>query len=274
MKKDTGGTPIRWPLRLWLIIEVLFGLGAVLSIALSPGSTKTNFAWPIAAVVMAALLGAFYITSAPLFLLPALARRWENIRVMILPAALFSSMQVIVTFLHWDKFSLGTLPFNLWLASYVLPPPIFLAAWLWHERHAPPVGAANDEPLPGQLRTALRVLAGIFVLGGLLVFALPSLLIPVFPWPLTPLTARSMCSWLIGIGALMWFMARENHRTRARLASAMLFVLLPAVLLQLSRFPEQVNWASPTLWIGLLLFGAAGVCGLALARGSWRVALR
>ena len=40
------GTPIAWPLRLWFAVEVFFGVGAVLSIALHPAATRTNFAWP------------------------------------------------------------------------------------------------------------------------------------------------------------------------------------------------------------------------------------
>ena len=70
------GTPIAWWLRTWLAVEVLFGVGAVLAIGLSPADTITNFAWPIQPVVMAAVLGGFYITSAPLFLLPFFAKRW------------------------------------------------------------------------------------------------------------------------------------------------------------------------------------------------------
>ena len=69
------GTPIAWPLRLWFAVEVFFGVGAVLSIALNPAATRTNFAWPVQPVVMAAVLGAYYISSALLFLLPLFARR-------------------------------------------------------------------------------------------------------------------------------------------------------------------------------------------------------
>ncbi len=137
------GTPIAWPLRAWLGVEVLFGVAAVMSIGISPADSQTNFAWPIQPVVMAAVLGAFYITSAPLFLLPLLARRWEMIRAMILPTALFSIVQVGATILHWDKFSVGIVPFYVWFASYILPPPIFISAYLWHQRKAasqsPPV---------------------------------------------------------------------------------------------------------------------------------------
>ena len=267
------GTPIAWLLRTWLAVEVLFGVGAVLAIGLSPADTKTNFAWPIQPVVMAAVLGGFYITSAPLFLLPLFARRWEMIRAMILPTALFSTVQLGATFLHWDKFSVGTIPFYVWFASYILPPPIFVAAYLWHQSQATSSSTTSNEPIPLWLNRLLVVCGSILTIGAILVFIFPSLLIPIFPWQLTPLTARSLCAWLIAVGTIMLSMARENDRTRARLATPMLILILPAILLQILRFADQVNWGNLVLWLILLLFSIVGFCGLYLANGSWREAL-
>ena len=267
------GTPIAWPLRIWLAVEVLFGIGAVLAIGRDPANSATNFAWPINPVVMAAVLGAFYITSAPLFLLPFLAKRWENIRTMILPTALFSTVQLAATFLHWDKFSVGTVPFYVWFASYLLPPPIFVAAYLWHQRRSGSRPTPADDPIPAWMKQLLVVCGGLLTLIAVITFFFPGFLIPIFPWQLTPLTARSLSGWLIAVGTLMLWMSRENDRRRVRLATPMLILALPAVLMQMSRFAEQVNWGSPVLWIGLLLFAIVSFCGLYLASGSWREAL-
>lgn len=267
------GTSIAWPLRAWLAVEVLFGAAAVLAIGLSPANTKANFAWPIQPVVMAAVLGGFYITSAPLFLLPLFAKRWEMIRVMILPTALFSTAQLVATILHWDKFSVGTVAFYVWFASYLLPPPIFVSAYLWHQRQAASRPAASDDPLPLWLYWLLIICGSILTIGAILVFIFPNLLIPMFPWQLTPLTARSLCGWLMVVGAIMLSMSRENDRTRTRLATPMFILLLPALLLQMLRYADQVNWSNPALWLSLILFAVIGFCGLYLANGSWRDAL-
>jgi hypothetical protein len=267
------GTPIAWFLRAWLAVEVLFGVGAVMAIGRAPSESATNFAWRIQPVVMAATLGAFYITSAPLFLLPMLAKRWEMIRAMILPAALFCTVQLAATFLHWDKFSVGTTPFYVWFASYLLPPPIFLAAYVWHQRRAASHSVTSDDPIPLWLKRLLVVCGGILTIGAILVFLFPSLLIPIFPWQLTPLTACSLSGWLIAVGTIMLSISRENSRTRVRLATPMLILILPVLLLQLLRFADQINWGSLTLWIGLALFAIVAFCGLYLANGSWRDAL-
>ena len=270
---NSSGTPIAWPLRLWLGVEVLFGLGAVMAVGLAPADTATNFAWPIQPVVMAAVLGGFYITSAPLFLLPLFAKQWEMIRAMILPAALFSTVQLAATFLHWDKFSVGTVPFYVWFLSYLLPPPIFVAAYLWHQGRVSSRFTESNNTLPPWLKGLLLSLGGFLTVGAALIFLFPNLLIPAFPWQLTPLTARSLSGWLIAVGTLMMSMSFENDRTRARLATPMLILVLPALLLQMLRYADQVDWSNAILWIGLTLFAVIGFCGLYLANGNWRNAL-
>jgi hypothetical protein len=273
-RMNTKGTAIAFPLRAWLAVEVLFGIGAVLAVGVAPAETKTNFAWPINPVVMAAVLGAFYMTSAPLFLLPLFAKRWEMIRIMILPTALFSTIQLAATFLHWDKFTLGITPFYVWFASYLLPPPIFIAAYLWHQKRAKEVPSVSDDQIPAWLKWTLLILGVLFVLIAVIAFFIPSLLIPTFPWELTALTSRSLSGWLAIVGTLLLAIRGENNRTHARLATPMLILILPAILLQLSRFSNEVDWSNGTLWAGLILFAIAGLCGAYLAMGSWRDALR
>lgn len=258
-------------LKIWLVVEVLFGVGAVLAVGLAPADTATNFAWPIQPVVMAAVLGAFYITSAPLFLFPLFAKRWEMIRVMTLPAALFSTVQLAATFLHWDKFSVGTVPFYVWFASYLLPPPVFVTAYFWHQKRiGPEAPVPAEDQMPAWLRTMLLVLGIALSLIAFIAFFFPNVIIPIFPWKLTPLTARSLSGWLVAVGTLMLFMRRENSRTRSRLSTTMLILVLPSLLMQMGRYANEVNWASPTLWIGLLIFALTGLCGLILAIGNWR----
>ena len=114
-------------LRIWIGIEVMFGVMSLLTISLFPAETKQNFSWPIQPVVTAALLGGFYIAAASFYVLALFARCWENVRVFIIASILFSSTELLATFLHWDRFSVGTIPFNVWFVSYLLPAPLFIA---------------------------------------------------------------------------------------------------------------------------------------------------
>src|SRR4029077_7007441 len=84
-----------WPLRAWLGVEVLFGVGASLAIFLDPGGTLGNFAWPIKPDVMAGTPRPFYLAS--LFtLVPSLfVRVWQNVRVIVLPGAVFTAVELV-----------------------------------------------------------------------------------------------------------------------------------------------------------------------------------
>jgi hypothetical protein len=267
-----GGTPIAWPLRAWFAAEVFFGVAALLSIGLDPGNTEKGWAWPIEPVVMAAVFGAFYLAVAPIMLLALFARRWEMVRVIVPTAILFTSAELLATFLHWEKFSTGTAPFYLWFASYILPPPIFLATYLWQQRRAAP-RSPSDRPLPARLRALLFVLGGFLSVEAVVAFAYPAWFTDDFPWSLTPLTARALCGFLLALGALMVTMAVENDRDRVRLASPMLILVLPAVAIQVARYSEQVDLSHFRVYLGVVLFGLVACCGVALARGSWRDAL-
>jgi hypothetical protein len=267
-------TPIALPLRLWFVAEVFFGVSAVLTIALNPANTAANFAWPIQPVVMAAVLGAYYISSALLFLLPLFARRWEMIRVMILPTAIFSTAELIATFLHWSRFSVGTAPFIVWFLSYLLPPPIFFGFYLWQERRARQ--AANSlpsDPLPSDVRNALRHWGGLLVVVNIFFFVFPQALIAIAPWTMTPLTTRAFVSWLVAVGALMLSMAHENDRTRVLLGVPMLILMLPAVTIQIARYADQVNFANAAFFVGYGITLIAFALGIYLAGGNWRQAL-
>ena len=266
------GLPVAPAFRLWLGVEVLFGALTLLSLGRFPEDTADRFAWPIEPTVMAAALGAFYLALTPVLVLVLLARRWENIRVIVLPALVFTAFELVATLVHWDKFSVGTAPFNVWLVSYVVPPPVFLAGYLWHERQGgspPPV-----ERLPGWLRRALLVVGALLTVEGVVAFIHPDWLIDSFPWTLTPLTARVLSGWLLLTATLLLSIAREDDRTRVRLASPFLVVLLPALVVEVLRYRDQVDAGSPRLWTGLVLFAALFACGLFLARGDWRAALR
>jgi hypothetical protein len=262
-------TPIWWPLRVWMVVEIVFGLLAIVTIFLDPGNTATNFAWPIKPNVMAATLGAFYAASAIIFILPLFARTWQQVRAMIIPTAIFAATMLLATFLHWDKFSVGTRPFAVWFASYLLPPPIFAALYWWHQQRSAPVGAAIAAPLPSWARTFLRANGAIVAGVALVLFAMPTLLQQTGPWSFTPLTVRTLCGWLLGTSLMQVWMSWEGDWQRIRLATSMLIVLPATLLFQLLRFSSEVQWSNLVLWA--LLVDVLLVAGVLLV--LWGFAL-
>lgn len=270
-----AGLPISLPLRIWFFCEVLFGLMSIATITATPADTARHFAWPIKPDATAALLGAFYLAAAVPFVLAVCARRWQNVRVFIIGTILFSSVELAATFLHWDRMSVGTMPFNVWFASYLLPPPLFIAFYCLHARRASAAPSPDDAPLAGWLRAGLCLLGLPLALLGIAVFLSPSLAFPLMAWNFTPLTARALSGWVLALGVLMLSAARENDRTRSLLVAPMFILLGPAIVLQLTRFPGQVDVAHPGAAAGLGVLVATFALGVALAaRGNWRAVLR
>ncbi|MDQ4097024.1 MAG: hypothetical protein M3144_04045 [Actinomycetota bacterium] len=262
------GTPVAWPFRVWLGAELLFGLAAVMSVGRKPADTAENFAWPIEPVVMAALLGAFYFAVAPMFVVAMAVRRWEMVRVMVLPAAAFTTAELLATIIHWDRFSVGTGPFYLWLASYLLPPPIYVAAYLWHQRRA---GLSTPEkPLSSRLRRALVIVGGLLTVEAIVALIHPRYFADAFPWALTPLTTRVLSGFLLAIGLMLLSVACENDLDRVRVLSPTFILLLPAVTFQVTRYWDEVDTGSFRFWT--ILAYLLGLCalGVYLARGTWR----
>ncbi|MBC8075687.1 MAG: hypothetical protein H7Y32_06380 [Chloroflexales bacterium] len=267
---DDVATPIWWPLRVWMGVEVLFGLAAILTIFLFPERTATNFAWPIKPAVMAATLGAFYAASAIIFVLPLFARTWQQVRPMIIPTAAFSTVMLLATFLHWDKFAVGSRPFFVWFASYLLPPPIFALLYWWHQRRAAPVGAQVTTPLPPSAQRFLGVNGAAVTGVAALLFLLPSLVQPIAPWAFTPLTTRTLCGWLIGVGLMQIWMAWERDWQRIKLATTMLITLPFWLVLQVVRYRSEVQWSNVALWVLLADTGAVALVLLWLWLGAGR----
>lgn len=263
-------TRIGWPLRCWFAVELFFAAAATLSVAVDPAASAQNFAWTIKPEVMAALFGGFYAALAPVMLLALFVRRWELVRVFVLPGMVFTATQLLVTVLHWDRFAVGSGPFNIWFASYLLPPPVFAACWVWQQRRAAPRSSATPEhTLARWQRAGLLLLGTLFTLEALAGLVVPAWFAADAPWKITPLNARALAGYFMLLGLLMLSMAYENHRDRVRIVAPFLVLLLPLAALQLSRFALQVDWSHPRLVSSAVLLAAVAALGLSLLAGPW-----
>lgn len=116
----------------------------------------------------------------------------------------------------------------------------------------------------------MRGLGAVLVLFALAAFTVPANITPLMPWTFSPLTLRALSGWILALGVMNLTAAHENDRTRVRIISPFFVLLLPAILLQVARFSDQVNWSHPAVWIGLGVLTAIFAIGVYLVRGDWR----
>jgi hypothetical protein len=268
-------TPLTDGMRRMLIVSG--GLVLVTAVQLFVLSEQTDvfFAWTIQPPLTAASLGAAYAASCVVEWLAARERVWARARVAVPAVLVFTTLTLVATLLHLDRFHLASPALVTraaawtWLAVYAVVPPVMAVILARQLR----VGG-GDPPRAARLAPALRVIVGLqggIMLGmGIVLFVAPQAAAPAWPWMLTPLTARATGAWLVGLGVAAVHVVAEDDPTRVRPAMAGFAVLGALQLVALARYAGSVNWTRPDAWVHvvfLLSLLGAGLVG-------WRASSR
>ena|GEM_PF-3196011 len=152
------------------------------------------------------LLGiAGYVSGAYMFIFAVFGQSWHRVKNSLLPVSAFATAMLLVSLLHYDRFIHNNPAFALWLIIYIITP--FLVPWLWfHNRLTDPgTPELNDKTVPRFARWATGMVGGVTLIFWIVSFIYPPILIAIWPWTLTMLTARVMCSWgfLSSVGCLI-----------------------------------------------------------------------
>lgn len=228
-----------------------------------PGRTPQLWAWPIKAQMTSLLLASAYLGGCYFFVrVLFVERRWAAVRAGFVSVALFASLLGVATILHWDKFSHGKAAFWVWAALYFTAPFLVVAAWLRNQRYA--ASPAPDDPRLG--RGPRWVVAGTGVLAtatGLFLFLAPAAAIPLWPWPLTPLTSRVVgATFCLGLAGLV--VLRDNRWAALRLVREVQLVMFGLILVAVVRARHEFLADRPLTW----LMGAGFVVLLAASLAS------
>lgn len=218
---------------------ILFLLDAAQILLLVPDRTAELFAWPIDPEITSMVLGAAYVGGGYYFARVVFADGWHRVAAGLPPVILFVWLAALATVLHTDRFTPG-LPFAAWAAIYAVAPiglPLLLIA---QRRSAPP-----DVPLPRSVRLGLGAVGGAVTLAALVAFALPGAMSDVWPWALSPLTARIVATVAALFGAVWLSVAATGGRTAARIPLQAHGVGLAFLLLAAVRGGEDVDWTNP-----------------------------
>jgi hypothetical protein len=197
----------RWAALVVFIILV----PAVIVLWGTPGETADRWAWTIEPDLTPIFLGAGYGAGAYFFWRTFRAPRWHPSSAGVLGAAVFAALMLIATLIHWDRFNHGDAPFLAafafwgWTIVYIIAPLVVFALW-WRNRATDPREPAPGEPLmSGAVLLAARAFAVVALVAATIFFLSPTTAIDVWPWELTPLTARVLASFTaqVGVGALV-----------------------------------------------------------------------
>jgi hypothetical protein len=240
-----------------IVVATAAGIvGAIMLIA--PSSTGWSFAWPLGPRPLAALVGGFYVVSAPVF---AYAGRLSAIEVRGLAAAVlaFTLPTLAATVLHRNVFDFDRLFAVAWVVLFVASPVTF-ALLLWSGRQAQP--PADDPRVHPAARAVLAALSAVFA--GLALWLCVSTRGPV-PFEVAALGARFLAAWLAFFAVLAAWPAVRPTRSEARLPLLTLIAYGSGGLLAAALHPQDLGAGVGGYLTGLLIMVA--VPALVLARG-------
>ena len=246
----------------WLNFATAVEIIAILQLYFFSTATDKFFAWTIAVPLTAAFLGAGFGAGFILVFLYRNEKLWANARVALPGVLVFTLLTLLATILHIDKFHINTssdpvaIFFSwVWLAVYIVA-PIVQAVAIWQQTRITGTEPPRQNPLPAWLKSALGVHVAIMLLVGIPLFIVPAAISPLWPWALTPLTARAVASWLIGIGAILGHALWENEWSRIRGGALAYAVYSLMQIIALFRFPDQIIFgASFWVYVAILISG-------------------
>jgi hypothetical protein len=244
------------------VVVILFI--AWFALYLHPGETDRRFAWTISSRMTAMLMGAGYGSAILFYTRVLLGRRWHRVALGFIPTTVFTWLLLVATVLHWDKFRHGSLPFMLWVWIYAITPILVPGVWLLNRRRDPGTPEYEDAVLARPLR-ALLVAAGVMLLAlAATLFLRPSALISVWPWPLTPLTARAVAGF-VALPGVAWLAIAADGRWSAGRA-AVQTVALGVILLigAVARAWSEFDHSNPLSYVYVVALAGTlvGLAGL------------
>jgi hypothetical protein len=234
----------------WLAASIVpFLIAAFYILYLRTSETKELFAWEIKAPMSAMMLASAYIGGAYFFGRAVFARRWHHIGMGFLPVSAFASFMAIATLIHLDRFNQGNFSFYTWAVLYFTTPFLVFGTWLWNRRTDPNTPEAEDFVLPHLVRYIIGAAALFNLLISLGLFLQTSVMVALWPWPLTDLTARVISSMFALQGVFALCLALDSRWSAARILLESQWVSMLFILIALWRTWNTLDQTKPFTWV-------------------------
>ena len=223
-----GGTILPYTRVLSAVIVPFLALAFVV-LYLFPDQTAALFAWPIKATMTSMTLASAYLGGIYFFTRVALReRKWSAVSGGFVAVALFATLLAIATLAHWSMFSHDKVAFWLWAGLYFTTPFLVVGGWLANTRSAHP-GEPDGLELSAVAARTVGIVGLLALLQGIALFLAPAQLIPLWPWPLTPLTAKVVGA-IFCLGCAGLFTWRDPRWSSIRLLLDVSIVMIVAIL--------------------------------------------
>jgi len=244
------------PVTRWLSVAIIPFLVVAFAVLYPfPHDTGRLFAWPVRPTLTAMILASVYLGGAYFFLRVARAEQWHTVKGGFVPVGTFATLMGVATILHWGKFTHSHVAFWLWAGLYFTTPLLVFGVW-WANRRRDMPAAGAELLIPVRVSRVIAVLGGLSVLTALFLFVFPGRAAAVWPWALTPLTARVMGAifalGIAGLGA-----PADRRWSSARILLQVAALMLALIVAAGARASGELDPSNAMTW--LIGFGFAAV---------------
>ncbi len=257
----------------WLAAFIFpFLIAAFVLLFFWPNDTGKTFAWTIKPSMTPMMLASAYIGGAYFFVSVIFSKRWHQIKVGFLPVTAFASILGIATILHWDRFNHSHISFYTWTALYWTAPFLVIAVWLRNRATDPHTADPDDVAIPVIWRWVMGIVGAVTTLVSLLLFLQPSLMISVWPWTLTPLTARVVGAMFALPGLVGLGIASDSRWSSAALILRVQGFSILFILISAGRAWQDFKPTNPVtyLFVGGLALLLVGIIAVSLVMDGQR----
>lgn len=270
-------TPVVGSVRALLLVAAVLVFLAGLQLTVFPERTADWFSWTIDVPMTAVFLGASYWSAVVLEVAGARAAGWGSARLTVWAVLVFTALTLVVTLVHLDAFHLGAehpasarLVTWGWLAIYG-GVPVLMVLGLVAQARVGATGSQGVRRLPPALRWLLAGLALALLATGAALLVAPEQARDVWSWPLTPLTARAVGAWLVGLGWAAGHACLIDDRDDVRplgLTGATFVVLQAVALARYGDALDRSGWEVVAYLVGLGWIAVVSAWILGLRRGA------
>jgi hypothetical protein len=255
---------MKWMLLAASILVFLVGI----QLFILTDHTDRYFAWTVNPPLTAAAIGGAYWASSIMEFLASRQSTWAQARIAVPAVLLFTTLTLITTLLHVDRFHLGNsfdistqLVTWVWVAVYTLV-PILMGILLIFQLRAHGVDGPRRNRLPTWLRVVLGLHAIVMLSLGFALFHVPVPTLSLWPWMLTPLTSRAIGAWLFGFGLAAAHATVENDWGRVAVATHTYVWLGILEVIALLRYPTSLDWGRPAALMYIVFLASVLFVGI------------
>lgn len=228
-----------------------------------PSQTAADWAWTIKPRMTPIFMGSGYAAGAFFFAQAFRGQRWHRVSAGVLSAAVFALLMLVATLIHWDRFNhghapfLGAFMFYGWVGVYIVSPALIGLLWLRNQ----PADSRQSEPRDALVAPTVLLAARVVGVGaitaGAIFYLVPSVAVHVWPWHLTPLTARVLASFTIQVGCGAALLSADDRWSTWRVLLQTFLVASVLMLAGAARAWTDFDHGNPLTW--LFLGGLVGM---------------